>query len=57
MIYCKTCGKEVKFIAISLNQSVTCDVKERTFYTITGRKVVGYEVHECKKETVEDGKK
>lgn len=44
---CKRCGKEIKYIAININSSVICDTEEKTFYTITGRKVMGYEFHTC----------
>lgn len=47
---CKSCGEEIKYIATSNNESITCDAEEITIYTMTGRKVTGYKVHQCKKE-------
>lgn len=44
---CKTCGKQVKYIATTKNTSVICDTDEMVFYTITGRKVEGYKIHKC----------
>lgn len=52
---CKGCGKDIKFIAISGNTSVTCDAEELTVYTMNGRKVIGYKKHVC--EGVNDGHK
>lgn len=54
---CKRCGKEIKYIAISINSSVVCEAEEKTFYTITGRKVTGYETHICIIEENKDGRK
>lgn len=47
---CEYCGKDVKYVAIKMNQSVVVDAEEKTFYTITGREVKGFEKHICKEE-------
>lgn len=51
---CKSCGEEIKYIAISNNESITCDAEEITIYTMTGRKVTGHRIHKCKGK--KDGK-
>lgn len=50
MQVCKNCGAEIKYIATTHNKSIACDSEEITIYTMTGRKVSGYKLHQCKKE-------
>lgn len=44
---CKTCGKDIKYIATVKGENVICDAIEIIIYTDFGRKVKGYKVHEC----------
>lgn len=52
---CPHCGKEIKFIATSDKDIVTCDAVETTVYNIFGRKLVGHTIHECKAEVKNEG--
>jgi len=45
---CKSCGKEIRWIATGRGESVMCEVKEITVFTANGRKLTAYEPHNCK---------
>ena len=49
---CPCCGKEIKYIATSDRDIVTCNTQETTIYNNFGRKIVGYTIHVC--EEVKD---
>lgn len=52
---CKSCGEEIKYIPTAKGVTVTCDAEEITVYTMNGRKVEGYRIHNCKGEkTIEN---
>ena len=44
---CKNCGKKIKFIPVSKGMTITCDAEEITVYTMNGRKVEGFKIHNC----------
>lgn len=46
---CSVCGKAIRYI-FSKGNVIICNAEEKTVYTESGRKVVGCEVHDCKKE-------
>lgn len=47
---CKRCGKEIRYIPITRDESVPCEFEETTIYTQSGRKVSGYKIHKCEVE-------
>lgn len=51
---CPCCGKEIRFIATSRAENVTCDAEIITVYNEFGRKISGHKVHECEKEKNEN---
>lgn len=44
---CRNCGKEIRYISISRDESIPCEKDETIVYTQSGRKVAGYELHKC----------
>ncbi len=50
MQICKQCGKQIKYIATSKNESVTCDDELTIFYTYSGKHFEGFKKHVCKKD-------
>jgi hypothetical protein len=47
MIYCNDCKKPVHFIESRKSGSVKCEPTPEVAYTITGRKMEVYLLHEC----------
>ena len=46
---CNVCGKEIRYIATGLDQSIVCNAEKFDFVTENGRKTSGYLIHNCNK--------
>ena len=51
---CRICGRNIKYIATSSSESVTCDAEKLRFVTEFGRITYGYLLHDCFKQGIEN---